>query len=182
MNSNYDYIVRAFKLCIFYWRFKLWMIITSVCSYCWWSSISACVFPIMEGKEKRDGKCVWPTISVFLGTSRLISLHSVEGLTWTLDSFPLSPPLSNHPHLIIFAVPLYSFLITPYPSVLPESASISFSVSVSLHPVCSKTSVCKSWAGVGLCSCFLVCVTCFLLNTGYKSLTSLQPLSKALWY
>lgn len=116
----------------------------------------------------------------FLGTSHLISLPSVEGLTWTLDSFLLSPSLSNRPHLILLLS--LSFSITLHPSVLSESASVCLFISASLSPLFSKTSVSESWAGVSLCSCFLVCVTCLLLNTDHKSLTSLQPLSKALWY
>lgn len=113
MKTNYDFIVSSVIPYNFNRWFKLWMITTSVCSYSWCSSISACVFPIMKGKEKKDGKCVWPKISIFLGTSHLISLPGVEGLTWTLDSFLLSPALSNCSHLI-FLLSL-SFSITPSP-------------------------------------------------------------------
>lgn len=112
----------------------------------------SCVLSIMEGREKKDGKCVWPTISIFLGTSRLISLPGVEGLTWTLDSFPLSPSLFYRPRLILLLSLSFSAIL--YPSVPFESASIClflylciFTVSaaklasVNCEPVCVRVRV-----------------------------------------
>lgn len=123
------------------------MITTSVCSYSCWS-ISTCMFPIVEGKEKRNGKCVWPTISIFLGISRLISLHGAEGLTWTLDSFPLSPSLSNHSCLIFLL-----FLNCPLPiSAVWICINLSLSIAVSLCPLCRK-------AGL-VCLCFVFSHLC----------------------
>lgn len=95
----------------------------------------SCVFSIMEGKEKKDGKCVWPTISIFLGTSRLISLPGVEGLTWTLDSFPLPPSLCSRPHLIHLLSLSLSFSTIFYPSVPSESASICLFLYLCIFPV-----------------------------------------------
>lgn len=105
----------------------------------------SCAFSITEGRGKKDGKCVWPTISIFLGTSRLISLPGVEGLTWTLDSFPLS----NRPRLILSLSLSLSFSTILYPSVLSESASIClfphlciFTVSAAKLPSVNREPVC----------------------------------------
>lgn len=136
----------------FYWSFELWMVTTSASSYSWWSTIATCVFPIMEGKEKKDGKCVWLTISVFLGTSRLISLHGVEGLTWTLDSFPLfsifvssfcSPSLSQSPWIHLCRLNLHqsaSFSLSPHLFTL--SAAKLASVNRGLVCVCARVFSC----------------------------------------
>lgn len=130
------------------------------------------MFPIVEGKEKRNGKCVWPTISIFLGISRLISLHGAEGLTWTLDSFPLSPSLSNHSCLIFFALSQLPFT---------HLRCLNLHQFISFYRCISLPSLQKSRARVSVFRVFSsVCETCLLLNIEHKSLTSVQPLSKAL--
>lgn len=129
IESNYDYVVSVFILYSFYWWFKLWKISTSVGSYSRRSSIST--FLSWRGRGKKDGKCMWPTISIFLGTSCLISLHGVEGLTWTLDPFPLPPPSSNRPRLV--SSPALS------PSLLrPSVPSLSASIRLSSLYLCGK--------------------------------------------
>lgn len=150
---------------IFYRWFKLWMITTSACSYSWWSFISTCVCPIMKGKGKRTMEiCVWPTISIFLGTSCLIFLHGVEGLTWTLDSFPLSPSLSNRSHLIIFALPLDLQQPLPICSFWICINPASFSLSLHLFALSAA-----QLASVGWCVSFLVCVCVW--HASYWTLT-----------
>lgn len=112
-----------------------------------------------------------------LGTSRLIPLRCVGGLTWAPDSFPFSPSSSPCPYLIV----LLSLSFSIAPCLFLQSVSGSFYLFVSTYCISLRPlSGCKSWVGVRLSLCFLMCVTCFSLNTGHKSLTSLQPLSKAL--
>lgn len=179
MKSNYDYIVSAFTSYNFYWWFKLWMITTSVCSYGWWSSILCAFYHGGKGKERwkmcvaNDFYFSWDLSSHFSPRCWRPDLDS--GLIPSFSILVLSP--SSHP----FALPL--FLSHPLPvCAVWICLNLSLSLSLYLHRLCSETSVCKLWAGVCPCSCFLVCVTCLLLNADHKSLTSLQPLSKALWY
>lgn len=130
-----------------------------------------------KGKRKMENAC-GRRFLFFLGLLVSFLSPGAEGLTWTLDSFLLSPSLSN---LLILSSPFFFASSTRlYPSIRSESASICLFNCVSLSTQQQNPVSVNPCGGVCVCSCFLVCVTCFSSNTDYKSLTSLQLLSKAL--
>lgn len=73
--------------CILLFGLFNYTIVTSVCSYSC-GSLSCVSF---HGKGEKNGKCVWPLLCVFLGTSPLNSLPILAERTWTGSTF--SPPI-----------------------------------------------------------------------------------------
>ena len=169
MRSKCDFIVSAIILyhILYYW-FELRLISTSVCSRSCWSSSSA----FQERKRGMENVC-GRRFSIFLGTFRLISLRHIERRTWTHSFSPSSRS---------FTPPLFS----PSPFTHVSRVDLHRSVSLSLYLLPASLQPKPVSVNPGpVCLCLrvsLVRVTCFLLNSDHKSLTSSQPLSKAPWY
>lgn len=154
------------------WKYKLRPCAASVCSYScgflfrrlyllWWR----------ERERKMESVCGrWFLFFLGLLLSFLFQALKAWPGHWTRSLF-LHPLLITRFFFLLsifFPIILNRLSLHQSPQLLARAAA---ELSVNLRPA----SVCR-------CFCFPVCVTSFLLNSGCKSLTSSQPLSKALWY